>query len=133
MRETDIGFRHTAYDKENLTLYVSIHQLFHLFLLPRFIFSPASVSLVTVLQLQPATSGGKKRYLIRSQNDLYQVNEFVKFVSLFGGLSVMVMAFQLVATGFCVLGAVAGWPVSWVEENVVGGNKGRGLGEVVKG
>ncbi len=133
MSETDIGYWHTAYDKENLTLYVSIHQLFHLFILPRFIFSPASVSLVTVLHLQPTTSGGKKPYLIRSQNDLYQVNEFVKFVSLFGVLSVMVMAFQLVATGLCVLGAVAGWPVSWVEENVVGGNRERGLGEVVKG
>ena len=133
MDETDIGYWHAAYDKENLTLYVSIHQLFHLFILPRFIFSPASVSLVTVLQLLPATAGGKKRYLIRSQNDLYQVNEYLKFVSLFGVLSVMVMAFQLVATGLCVLGAVAGWPISWVEENVVGGNRERGLVDVVKG
>ena len=57
----------------------------------------------------------------------------MKFVSLFGGLSVVVMAFQLVATGLCVLGAVAGWPVSWLEQNVVGGNKERGLREVVKG
>ena len=133
MDETDIGYWHAAYDKENLTLYVSIHQLFHLFILPRFIFSPASVSLVTVLQLLPTTSGGKKRYLIRSQNDLYQVNEYVKFVSLFGVLSVMVMAFQLVATGLCVLGAVAGWPISWVEQNVVGGNRERGLVDVIKG
>ena len=133
MDETDIGYWHAAYDKENLTLYVSIHQLFHLFILPRFIFSPASVSLVTVLQLLPTTAGGKKRYLIRSQNDLYQVNEYLKFVSLFGVLSVMVMAFQLVATGLCVLGAVAGWPISWVEENVVGGNRERGLVDVVKG
>ena len=61
------------------------------------------------------------------------MNEFVKFVSLFGGLSVIVIAFQLVATGLCVLGAVAGWPVSWVEQNVVGGNRERGLAEVVKG
>ena len=133
MGETDNWCSDAAYDKENLTLYVSIHQLFHLFLLPRFIFSPASVSLVTVLQLVPSTAGGKKRYLIRSQNDLYQVNEFVKFVSLFGVLSVMVIAFQLLATGFCVLGALVGWPVSWVEENVVGGNRDRGLVDVVSG
>ena len=133
MNEIDIGCWHTAYDKENLTLYVSIHQLFHIFLLPRFLFSPASVSLVTVLQLHPIHSGGKKRYLIRSQNDLYQVNEFAKFVSLFGVLSVIVLAFQLVATGVCVLGAVGGWPVSWVEQHVVGGNKERTLTEVVKG
>lgn len=91
------------------------------------------MSLVTVLQLVPTTAGGKKRYLIRSQNDLYQVNEYVKFVSLFGVLSVTVIAFQLLATGLCVLGAVAGWPISWVEENVVGGNRDRGLVDVVKG
>ena len=45
----------------------------------------------------------------------------------------VVMAFQLLATGLCVLGAVAGWPVSWLEQNVVGGNRERGLREVVKG
>ena len=61
------------------------------------------------------------------------MNEYVKFVSLFGVLSVMVMALQLVATGLCVLGAMAGWPISWVEENVVGGNRERGLNDIVKG
>lgn len=73
------------------------------------------------------------RYLIRSQNDLYQVNELVKFVSQFGILSAVVLLFQLVATGFCVLGAVVFWPVSWVEQNVVGGNRDRTLVDVVKG
>lgn len=42
-------------------------------------------------------------------------------------------AFQLIATGFCVLGAVAGWPISWVEQNVVGGNRQRSLVDAVKG
>ena len=40
---------------------------------------------------------------------------------------------QFVATGLCVLGALLGAPVSWVEENVVGGNRERGVKEVVLG
>lgn len=52
---------------------------------------------------------------------------------MFGIVSLFVFVFQLVATGFCVLGAVAGWPISWLEQNVVGGNKQRSLVEAVKG
>ena len=61
------------------------------------------------------------------------MNEFVKFASPFGLLSLAVYAWQLVATGFCVLGAGLFWWVSWVEQNVVGGNAERGLVEAVKG
>ncbi|KAL9098344.1 MAG: hypothetical protein Q9163_005986, partial [Psora crenata] len=61
------------------------------------------------------------RYLIQSQNDLYQVNEFVKFISWFGLLSWLVLLSQFVATGFCVLGAAAFWPVSWAEQRVAAG------------
>lgn len=61
------------------------------------------------------------------------MNEFVKFVSLFGILSVLVFVGQMVATGLCVLGAVVCWPVSWLEQNVVGGNRERTLVEAVKG
>lgn len=57
----------------------------------------------------------------------------MKFVSPFGLLSLFVLVWQLIATGFCVLGAIAFWPVSWVEQNMIGGNKERGFGEVVKG
>ncbi len=72
-------------------------------------------------------------YLIQSQNDLYQVNEFVKFASQFGILSVFVYAWQLLATLLCVIGAGLFWPVSWVEQNMVGGNEQRSLVDVVKG
>ncbi len=61
------------------------------------------------------------------------MNEFVKFVSQFGILSVLVMALQLLATGLCVLGAGILWPISWLEQNVVGGNRERTLVEAVKG
>ena len=125
-----------AYDPKNLILYVSIHQLFRIWLLP---FFSAHVSLVTVLHLVPqnhttnTSSPTTTTYLIKSQNDLYQVNEFVKFASQFGILSVVVYAWQLLATLFCVLGAGLFWPVSWVEQNVVGGNEQRSLVDVVKG
>lgn len=61
------------------------------------------------------------------------MNEFVKFVSPLGLLGVAVYAGQVLATLGCVLGAGLFWWVSWVEQNVVGGNEERGLGDVVKG
>lgn len=58
------------------------------------------------------------------------MGEFVKFVSLFGVGGVVVAVAQFVATGLCVLGAWAGWPVSWVEENLLRpGSGGRGMGK----
>ena len=122
----------TAYDPKNLILYVSIHQLFRIWLLP---FFSAHVSLVTVLHLVPQkhTTTTTTTYLIQSQNDLYQVNEFVKFASQFGILSVVVYVWQLLATLLCVVGAGLFWPVSWVEQNMIGGNEQRSLVDVVKG
>lgn len=120
----------TAYDPQQLILYVSIQQLFRLWAIP---FFSANVSLVTVLHLVKQKHYSPPRYLIRSQNDLYQVNEFVKFASPLGILSALVMAFQLFATGLCVLGAGLLWPISWLEQNVVGGNRERTLVEAVKG
>lgn len=55
----------------------------------------------------------------------------MKFLSPFGILSLFVLTWQLVATGFCVLGAVLMWPVSWVEQNVVGGNHERLMKDVI--
>lgn len=121
----------TAYDRKNLILYISIHQLFRIWLIP---FFSAHVSLVTVLHLVPQKHvSSPTTYLIKSQNDLYQVNEFVKFGSQLGILSVVVYAWQLLATLLCVVGAGLFWPVSWVEQNMVGGNEQRSLVDVVKG
>ena len=123
-----------AFDESNLILYVNLHQVFRMWLIP---FYAANVELTVVLHLirVPATvyNTNSPKYFIKSQNDLYQVNEFVKFVSLFGGLSLLVILWQFAATGLCVLGTWAFWPISWVEQNVVGGNRERGLADVVKG
>ncbi|MCJ1241355.1 hypothetical protein MMC14_009360 [Varicellaria rhodocarpa] len=118
--------KNIAYDSKTLTLYVSLHQTFRIFLLPSFFACHAR--LTTVLQLVPLTSssvnssGTKTKYLISSQNDLYQTSEFVKFFSLFRFVYLGVLLWQFIATMFCVVGAVLGEPVSWVEENMVGGN-----------
>ncbi|KAL2042474.1 hypothetical protein N7G274_004967 [Stereocaulon virgatum] len=125
----ELGVDSVAYDSKNLILYVTINQIFQPFVLPHFL--APHVSLTTVLHLTKPPS--THRYLIRSQNDLYQVNEFVKFFSLFGVVSVGLFAFQFFVTLFCVLGAVLGWPVSWVEQNVIGGNRERSLGDAIKG
>ncbi|KAL8689772.1 MAG: hypothetical protein Q9218_004627 [Villophora microphyllina] len=152
----DLDIDGIAFDEKNLTLYVNIHQVFRIWIIP---FFNAPVSLVTVLKLvrypalppQPsystsinpndtqngsldkASSSDKPLFFIQSQNDLYQVNEFFKFFSQFGILSGLLLLWQFVATAFCILGAAIFWPVSWVEQNVIGGNSQKSIGDAVKG
>ena len=119
-----------AYDKRNLLLYVTISQTFAIFFIP---FYRPHARLTTVLQLvelpppplspapqTPPQSSLKPepKYYILSQNDLYQVDQFVKFLSPLGLATLVVLVGQFFATFVCVLGALAGWPVSWVEENL---------------
>ncbi|MCJ1284645.1 hypothetical protein MMC26_003980 [Xylographa opegraphella] len=123
----------TAFDAHSLRLYVSIHQVFQPWAIPGL---RVRVRLVTELQLvatPPAEAHAPRCYRIAAQNDLYQVNEFVKFVSVLRVLWLAVLGWQFAATGFCVLGALLLAPVSWVEENVVGGNEERGVRAVVLG
>ncbi|KAL8709455.1 MAG: hypothetical protein Q9220_005838 [cf. Caloplaca sp. 1 TL-2023] len=152
----DIAIDSIAYDENNLTLYVNIHQVFRIWIIP---FFKAPVSLVTVLKLarypplppQPSystpinpgdyqngsmyktPSSHRPLYYIKSQNDLYQVDEFFKFFSLFGILSALLPLGQFIATALCVLGATVFWPISWIEQNVIGGNRERSIGEAVRG
>ncbi|KAL8775558.1 MAG: hypothetical protein Q9209_000054 [Squamulea sp. 1 TL-2023] len=149
----DIKVDSVAYDEKNLTLYVNIHQIFRIWAIP---FFNAPVSLVSVLKLvrypplppQPSystpinpangsvygsTSSEKPLYFIQSQNDLYQVNEFFKFFSQFGIVSGLLLLWQFIATVFCILGATMLWPISWVEQNVIGGNREKSLGDAVRG
>ena len=70
------------------------------------------MTLVTVLRLMHSKSDGK--YYIEGQNDLYQVDQFVKFVS--PGGWVLVWIWQMIATLFCLAGVVTLWPIIMVEE-----------------
>ncbi|CAF9905146.1 MAG: hypothetical protein HETSPECPRED_004892 [Heterodermia speciosa] len=132
----EIDIESIAFDAQSLRLYVTMHQVFRIWAIPYF---SASVTLTTVLQLvakpypTPHHPNRHDVYFIQSQNDLYQVNEWIKFASPLGILSLFIFAWQLIATGLCVLGAITFWPVSWIEQNVIGGNRERGFKEVVKG
>ena len=125
-----------AYDPKTLRLYVTIHQVFRIWIVP---FFSAPVTLTTILQLveepypTPHHPNKRSRYFIQSQNDLYQANEWMKFISPFGILSLLLLTWQLVATGMCVLGAFILWPISWVEQNVVGGNDERSIKDALQG
>lgn len=99
-----------AYDPQHLVLYVNLSQIFRIWAIP---FHSAHVNLTTVLHLTYFESSSK--YYINSQNDLYQVNEFVRFVWP-GGL-LLVWFWQVVATLMCLVGAVVFWPISWLEEH----------------
>ncbi|KAL8728748.1 MAG: hypothetical protein Q9181_005233 [Wetmoreana brouardii] len=152
----DLDIGGVAFDEKNLTLYVNVQQVFRIWAIP---FYNAPVSFVTVLKLvrypplppQPsyptpfnpydaqngsrykATSSEKPLFYIQSQKDLYQVNEFFKFFSQFGILSGLLLLWQFLSTAICVVGAMIFWPVSWVEQNVIGGNKERSIGDAVRG
>ncbi|KAF2147336.1 uncharacterized protein K452DRAFT_261770 [Aplosporella prunicola CBS 121167] len=135
----DMRINSVAYDPTTLLLYVHISQVFRIWAIP---FYAAPVSLVTVLHLaysapdshssavaaaEGAALAAREpggRYYIAAQNDLYQVSEFVRFV--WPGGFLVVWLWQLVATFFCVLGALLLWPVTLVEEfvGVWGGRRG---------
>ena len=119
-----------AFDEQNMLLYVSIHQLFKIWVVP---FYSAPVNLTTVLTLtnEPGTNQstlngeeknrleeGPKKYYIQSQNDLYQTSELIKFVVPFGiGVSA-VMLWQFIVTFWCVVGAILGYPMTYWSDNV---------------
>lgn len=81
---------------------------------------------MTVLVLERSESDGL--YYLKSQDDLYQVNQFVKFFA--PGGTLLVWLWQMMATLLCIVLAIAFWPVSWFEEH--GGEVKRKKDEVVQ-
>ena len=74
----------------------------------------ANVNLVTKLSLEHEAAEGK--YYIKEQNDLYQTDEFAKFV--WFGIWRVVMLWQLFSMVVCVFAAAVGAPVTYVEEKM---------------
>ncbi|EGD85225.1 hypothetical protein H112_08956 [Trichophyton rubrum D6] len=153
----DLQVKSVAFDRDNLLLYVTVSQVFRIFIVP---FYTAPVTLTTVLQLvkgveqdSPAQhrhkvpvveltnsntdllasstsipaeeyasttvepcSSTKPLYYIASQNDLYQTNEYVKFVIPYGIGEAFVLFWHAFATLFCVLASYVFWPIAWAEE-----------------
>lgn len=120
----------TAFDEANLKLYLSLSQIFSVWLIPLHV---CPVTLTTVLDLtteagdaSSLVNGDHRFYYIAKQEDLYQTSEFVKFViPHFGHFLVVVL--HAFGTLFCVLGAIICSPVAWLEE------KGYIPGRAVKG
>ncbi|KAI9373454.1 hypothetical protein BJX61DRAFT_502640 [Aspergillus egyptiacus] len=122
----DMEVQSVAYDKQNLKLYVTIFQIFRIWIFP---FYSAPVTLTSVLDLttetgemkasssNPAEEEGKKRYYIQKQEDLYQVSEFIKFVVPFGIGHMTVMMWHAFASFFSIFGVFALWPIMWAEES----------------
>ena len=105
-----------AWDESNSVLYVGISQVFAIWFYP---FHQANARLVTVLRLVQhqnrlgSDTGGK--WYIKSQNDLYQTDQFLKFpLPLLGPL---VMIWQYFATLVCIVCSYIFEPVSWWEES----------------
>lgn len=99
-----------AYDETNLILYVNISQNFRLWIAP---FYQAPVNLTTVLKLR---KGDDNKYYISSQDDLYQVDQFVRFGYPGILLAWIVHAWWALATLFCVIGALLFYPMTLLEE-----------------
>ncbi|KAL4963483.1 uncharacterized protein BDV14DRAFT_90481 [Aspergillus stella-maris] len=109
----DLTVKSVAYDKDNLKLYVSMHQVFSIWVIP---FHTAPVNLTTVLSLTTdADADGKKRYYITKQEDLYQTDEFIKFVVPYGG-QLAVLMWHAFATLFSIMGVFVLYPVMFAEE-----------------
>jgi hypothetical protein len=100
-----------VYDQKQQILYVSISQVFSIFFVP---FYAPKVNLVTVLNLSHDTANNKS--YIDSQQDLYQLNEFVKFV--WPGGATLLLLWQWMNTLLSIMGALVLAPMTWVEEKV---------------
>jgi hypothetical protein len=124
----------TAFDHENLVLYVSIHQIFSLAVVP---FHQARIGLTTVLHLTtdkpPVASdpssphsessapakvsqnlllGQPTTYRISTQEDLYQPDELIRLLPTGGIGPLLILLWQCWNTLLSVLGAIVGYPIT---------------------
>ncbi|KAI7478256.1 hypothetical protein KC357_g4364 [Hortaea werneckii] len=121
----DLQVNSVAYDEANLILYLTITQTFAIWFIP---FHRSPVTLTTVLHLVRSPSPSKK-YLIKSQNDLYQVDQFVRFFLPWGIGSTLVSLWHAWATFFCVVLASIFAPFlrleqAWAERRTTGAETG---------
>ncbi|KAH6673535.1 hypothetical protein B0J14DRAFT_590959 [Halenospora varia] len=97
------------FNQKTNILWVEIHQIFSLFFVP---FYKSNVHLTTKLHLVHASEDNK--YYIKSQEDLYQLNEIVKFF--WPGGATIIWLWQMFATVMCILGALLFAPLTWMEQ-----------------
>ncbi|KAH8680903.1 hypothetical protein BX600DRAFT_504654 [Xylariales sp. PMI_506] len=131
----DFEIESKVYDQRTKRLYLTIHQVFTIWFIP-FSLWQSHVSLVTVLYLDHLPADGNNHgviagrksittddltgttlWYIRGQEDLYQVNEFVKFVAPWGA-SVLWYGWQILATLASALGVFVFWPVTAIHDHL---------------
>jgi len=102
------------YNQKSQILFVDIHQIFSIFFVP---FYKSDVHLTTKIKVVHSEQDGK--YYIKSQEDLYQLNEVVKFF--WPGGATILWLWQVFATGMCILGALFFAPITWLEQKYASG------------
>lgn len=65
---------------------------------------------------RPSNGEPKKLYYITSQNDLYQTDEFIKFLIPWGVGETLIVAWMFYATFLSILGSVFLFPFTWYRE-----------------
>ncbi|KAH8809311.1 hypothetical protein F5884DRAFT_401389 [Xylogone sp. PMI_703] len=102
----------SGFDETCPILFVNIHQIFSIWFVP---FYKSDVHLTTILHLKRSEEDG--RWYIKTQEDLYQTSEVVKFF--WPGGTVVMYLFQLCATLLCILGALVMKPqtmlAQWID------------------
>lgn len=88
---------------------MSIFQIFRIWLIP---FYYAPVQLTSVIKLEHDTDTG--RYYIASQDDLYAIDQWIRFIAPGGWL--LVHLWQFWASFFCFVGTILLHPVTLLEE-----------------
>ncbi|TKA22864.1 hypothetical protein B0A54_17880, partial [Friedmanniomyces endolithicus] len=114
-----------AYDEANLILYISISQIFAIWFVP---FHRSPVTLTTKLQLTrkpTSTRLATNKLYIQSQEDLYQVDQFVRFFAPWGIGDAVVYLWHFVATIGCVVLSIFFAPFTRLEERYAEGRVGR--------
>lgn len=109
-----------AFDSQNLILYVTLHQLFKIFFLPRFMASRAQLTTKLTLRRTILEGQSTAKYLIVEQNDLYQVNQFLKFLDPLSVLGLPLIALHVFASLVCLFGQWILAPISWWEDTQLG-------------
>lgn len=144
----------TAYDESQLKLYVTLSQIFTIWLIPFHVTPPVTLTSVIHLTTTPGTGiagtgtgaethpheqaeNDKKLYYIAKQEDLYPVSEWIKFLIPHGGYALVYMIHAF-ASLFCVIGTYLLYPFMWLEDQgyipdriLQGGNIATDVGEKI--
>ncbi|KAI0997643.1 hypothetical protein K3495_g10545 [Podosphaera aphanis] len=104
-----INIESVEFNVKTSVLYCEITQVFSPVSIP---FYKTKVHLTTKITVHQSLNNGK--YYIKTQEDLYQSNQIVKFFWPGGGI--IVWLFQLFATFLCIIGALVYAPITYWQQ-----------------